>query len=167
MQKKKWLEWIGIGLGVLIVMYAMIYFELRHRAKSECKRGEKYYEYFLHPENKKTELDEKKAKAKIDENEYKRLMEQDDYKQAVMEGWQVVGDFYYQPPTKWFYLSEKRTFETANERYDKKDNFHALIGYRGVLESFNERHNGTIVKNADTKKMIEDRITELEKILYK
>ena len=145
-------DWFKNAVTVVVtalIAFQMARMEIVRRAKREFREGEKYYAWYLNPEQKNTDLAALRDSKKMSENEYEHLLEEDLYKEAVV-WWQTVGDFYYLPHSHWVDDSEDRIWTTAQEHEargwkagiakGRDDLEHALMSYKAIADSYKPLH---------------------------
>ena len=109
-KKNNMLFIVGLIAATLIIIYALISFELVRRSKRDYTEGEKYFDFYKNPDKKKVYYDEKLAKKQITEAEYAMLLEDSALKNALV-WYETVVDLYAPPENKWITLSRERLKE--------------------------------------------------------
>lgn len=127
--KRRWVQNAALVLGVIAVVYGMIYVDVILRAKEAYQEGEKFWRWHEHPEEKKqaltqkwdqekADLDRQLAKGKITQEQYQQKLDlaKFDLEQGLEESsikyayiwYQTAVELFTPPESKWVVLSRQK-----------------------------------------------------------
>jgi len=134
---KRWLPTISLVIVTGIIVYLMVYIDVRSRAKQAYLEGEKYWTWAEQPELKKKALEEKfiKEKLKLDRQLQKGKITKVDYEKKIeilkyeqereleesaikyaYYWYQTAVELFSPPETKWVRLAREK-MHVAKEKW--------------------------------------------------
>jgi hypothetical protein len=111
-------DWFFTTCVVVVTLglaYGLSVWEVVSRAKNAFQKGEQYYRWMEHQDEKKSYLSGELSAKRITQEDFDRLLEDSDLKNAYM-WYETAVDLFQPPRSQWVVLSETRLKELKPKR---------------------------------------------------